>query len=711
MSPDKKPRPFKLIGGLRELSRVTGRMNLPSAALGFLMGRAVILENLSPFGLAHFAAVACLMPAQAALNGIAVMAGVVSASGWAEIPQWGSNLLLLYLMIRAAGTSAGTRLPKAAGAAFVARVTVRTVILIAGEFNPYAMMVIIFEGLLCAALTGVFALGLRALQAGTPFARPYSPEETTCAAVLAACAVAGIGGLRAGPVMAQNVIGCALTATIGWVAGSSAGASAGVAAGLIAALSGTAQPGFVGVQALSGLMSGMFRELGKLGSFSGFVLGSVAMGMYANSPSLMVQSMMEAVAGSAVVLVIPGAVAQTLRRVLNQSQTGYAAVKTVAVEAPVARLRGYSMALREISRAFDQAYALPKEEPDKMPRMFGAVASRVCERCRDYRRCWEADFRATYRAMFDLIRRAEESGSIPVDGPDAAGALRCRFPDRIALSLNHLVEIEKTARRWQRRVAEGRGILEGQMRMASRLMDEIASELAGGGRPTRQMEPRRLAYGTGIAQANKNGVKISGDSALVRDLPENRLLVALSDGMGAGASAAEESKAAVRLIETLMGAGFDRETAVGTVNSVLVARGTGEVFATLDMMHVDLTTCDAEFVKIGACPSFIWRDNEVVVIRAQSLPAGILSDIPVETVHHKLAPDDTVVLVTDGVLQARKDPSKKEPWLASFLARLRWMPAQELADRILERAGVTARGAGEEIKDDMTVVVVQFPGM
>ncbi|MGE5542096.1 MAG: SpoIIE family protein phosphatase, partial [Bacillota bacterium] len=420
-------------------------------------------------------------------------------------------------------------------------------------------------------------------------------------------------------------------------------------------------------------------------------------------------TMMEALAGAGVVLVIPGPVAGTLRRLLNPPESGGIA-QAPAIEAPVARLRGYSMAMREISRAFDQAYVLPREESDRMPRMFGAIASRVCERCRDYRRCWETEFRNTYRAMFDLIRRAEEAGSLPVDGPDTAGTLRCRFPDRIALSVNHLVEIEKTAKRWQRRVAEGRGILEGQMRMASRLMDEIASELTGGGQPARAAEPRTLSYSVGIAQANKDGVEISGDSARVRDLKDNRLLVALSDGMGAGASAAEESKAAVHLIETLMDAGFDREAAVGTVNSVLVARGTGEAFATLDMMHVDLAACDAEFVKIGACPSFIKRDNEVVVIRAQSLPAGILSEIPVETVHRRLMPGDTVVLVTDGVLEARKDPSRKEPWIASFLARSRWMPAQELAEKVLERAQ-GARGPGEDIKDDMTVIVVQFPGV
>ena len=66
--------------------------------------------------------------------------------------------------------------------------------------------------------------------------------------------------------------------------------------------------------------------------------------------------------------------------------------------------------------------------------------------------------------------------------------------------------------------------------------------------------------------------------------------MALSDGMGIGEKASNESQTAVRLLETLLSSGFTREVALKTINSVLMLRSHRESFATLDMMIFDLYT-------------------------------------------------------------------------------------------------------------------------
>lgn len=698
------------------------RTSLPVVALGLLMGRVTVLGNLSPFGLAFFAAVEFLLSQSAMAAGVSVAMGSLTVAGPGGAAESAAGLVLAYLMFLGVRSSAGAaRLIKTAAGAGIARVTVRSVMLIIGGWSPYAMLVVVFEGLLCATLTVMFALGLRAIWSGTPLHRAYSAEETTPVAILLAAAVAGIGPVRAGPLLLKNAVGSALTATVAYAGGSTAGAAAGVAYGLVASISGTAAPVYIGVQALSGLVAGMFRDLGRLGSFSGFLLGSVAMSLYTSNVASLAQSMTEALVGAAVVLVIPGGVTSALRRMLTQEPAGVGeqgrAPAAATIDVAIAKLRGYSLALREISRAFEQAYTVTRDEQDKMPRMFGSITSRVCERCTDFRRCWEDEFRSTYRWMFDLIRKAAggapsapgSGGAGNPDGARSAASFRCRYPEMVALSVNHLGELEVCSRRWEKRAGEGRHVLGAQLRMASRFMDEVASELLSGAPAVAPPEQRRIGCSVGVAKANKGGTDVSGDSVAVKDLKNGRVMIALSDGMGAGPAAAGESGAALALVETLMDAGFDREAAVSTVNSVMVARATGEAFATLDLAFVDLSTGDAEFVKIGACPSFIRRGNEVAVVRAQSLPAGIISDIPVETIPRVILPNDMLVMVTDGVLQARKDPNPREPWVASFVSRSRWASSQEMADRILERALAACKGADKEIRDDMTVVVAQFP--
>ncbi|MDR0957958.1 MAG: SpoIIE family protein phosphatase, partial [Clostridiales bacterium] len=81
-------------------------------------------------------------------------------------------------------------------------------------------------------------------------------------------------------------------------------------------------------------------------------------------------------------------------------------------------------------------------------------------------------------------------------------------------------------------------------------------------------------------------------------------LLALSDGMGFGARAREESSFAVDILEQFFDAGFDKDTTVKLINSVLLLRGGGaDLFTTLDICWLNLHSGDAEFIKIGAVES------------------------------------------------------------------------------------------------------------
>lgn len=54
----------------------------------------------------------------------------------------------------------------------------------------------------------------------------------------------------------------------------------------------------------------------------------------------------------------------------------------------------------------------------------------------------------------------------------------------------------------------------------------------------------------------KNGQKISGDSFLMKTLPGGKEAAILSDGMGSGERALQESGMLVEMLEELLGAGF-----------------------------------------------------------------------------------------------------------------------------------------------------------
>ena len=176
----------------------------------------------------------------------------------------------------------------------------------------------------------------------------------------------------------------------------------------------------------------------------------------------------------------------------------------------------------------------------------------------------------------------------------------------------------------------------------------------------------------------------------------------LSDGMGFGPEAGQESKATVDLVERFIEAGFDENITVNTVNSIMGMRfAEDEKYATLDLNKVDLYSGEAVFVKIGAAPTFIKRGNEIKIINSKNLPFGLVDEVDVEVIKEELQAGDIIVSVSDGILDIDKSNIEEKTWVEDYLSNANSDP-RELSERILSKAKELSGGT---VKDDMTVVV------
>lgn len=208
---------------------------------------------------------------------------------------------------------------------------------------------------------------------------------------------------------------------------------------------------------------------------------------------------------------------------------------------------------------------------------------------------------------------------------------------------------------------------------------------------------------TGVAIIAKEAGGISGDTCVAQPVGRGRMALMLSDGMGSGEAAAESSSQAVKFLQQLLAAGFDIDTAVKTVNSLLLIKMPGDMFATVDMAVIDTFTGESEFLKVGSAPSYIKRVREVSIINSATPPVGILENIQIEPIRRMLVPGDIVVMVSDGVIDAARG-TDKENWVANFLRRLGSERPQDIADRLLRQAVELSGGAA---RDDMAVLVAR----
>lgn len=221
----------------------------------------------------------------------------------------------------------------------------------------------------------------------------------------------------------------------------------------------------------------------------------------------------------------------------------------------------------------------------------------------------------------------------------------------------------------------------------------------------RLVEEQKLRITSGIAKAKKSGSSESGDSYSFLELKNGQCLLALSDGMGSGKKARQESVATVELLEDFIESGFDKELAVKMINSVLVLKSSEDSFSTLDICSINMYNGDAEFIKIGASVTFLLRDRKVQTIKASSLPIGILNTVDLEVCTKKLMNDDIIIMVTDGMGDVVDAYGDREKWIIEELEKLKSSNPQEIANHLLDKAESMLGGV---FHDDMTILVAKL---
>ena len=209
----------------------------------------------------------------------------------------------------------------------------------------------------------------------------------------------------------------------------------------------------------------------------------------------------------------------------------------------------------------------------------------------------------------------------------------------------------------------------------------------------------------GIAKTTKSDSNISGDTLLQTKLEDGKYLIALSDGMGSGKVAKKASKTAITMLEKLLSAGFDKDSSLRLINSTLNAISEEDMYATLDIAVLDLYAGNLEFIKNGACPTYVKNNRNVQILKSISLPTGILSDIDLVVYDKDLQEEDILVMCSDGILESSEEYTNKELWLKFLLEEIETDDVQKIADIILQEAIDNNYGMP---KDDMTVIVAKI---
>ncbi|MFA5524704.1 MAG: stage II sporulation protein E [Tissierellales bacterium] len=770
----------KLKGIIRGINTNTIVMSV----LAYLISRSTIMEGLTPFGIA-FVTAYFIKHGSSPVIPLFASLGIVTVYGL-DSYQYISVIWFIFFTFKLLNPKFKSNIIKASIFSALSLMLLKSMYLIINDYYIYDFILTAFEGIVVFTLTYIFAYSIPTIE--STFNRVFSSEEVICGAIMLALAVSGLNSMSIFGILLKNVVGVAIVIFLAYIKGPSIGAAVGITIGVITSMSQFNLPFVISLYSFAGLLSGLFKEVGKIGSCLGFLLGSIIMSFYIDGTmESMLKNKEIAISIGIFLLVTKFTKGLGSKVVIGVSD------KTHIEEAYSNRVKDMTFKrLTEISQVFEELGQTFRRVSDRqkvveqkdVSKLIDAVTNEVCRKCSLCRFCWESDFYSTYQAMFDILGIIEMKGGITPSMMPEVFKKRCIKTDEIAQKTNYIFDIYKLDYKWENKIMESRQLISDQLEGMSKVINDLAKEIYNDVRFKRDVEKELYAglrknginvdkvivtegneedfeiyleikartYDDAITnkatnivseivgielannkycastkyedrrikfkliKANRFGAitkvtridngfnSVSGDNYTFGERKNNYFAV-ISDGMGVGHKASQESDITISLLEKFLEAGFDKELALKTINSVLVLKSSDEMLATIDMSILDLYSGRTQFVKIGSAPTFIKKRNSVQIINSHSLPVGILRDVDIQVYEEELQDGDFIIMVSDGILDANYNEDNKERWLANIIQDIESVNPQTIADIIMDAASEACRGTAN---DDMTVLVTKI---
>jgi len=750
----------------------------------FLLGRASISDNVLPFGLAVYCAAIAMSQSKFGVA-VGVAFGMLSNGGFEQL-YITLAAMLLYTVISSLLHPTGKLSTFTYGIyGFISSLIPAMVMAGLQGFLLYDILRALFQSFIVFVLTFIFEYAIKVLK---EFRRRqiFNTEETISFLIFISLVVIGIGDISLLGITIKNILLILIVMITAFKCGPGTGAAVGTCVGLISGMSMPEAPLIIGLYGLCGLLTGIFKSLGKSGSSLGFIMGNIVMSIYIGNAGTAFTYLTDTIVAVLIFLILPNKIMDRVWSKFSstEGQKGESRDYNLRIkELTIEKLNKFSKAFGEMAKTFGQiAETKTVTEKQDITALFDSVAEKVCKDCSLCVHCWDRNFYNTYQAIFKIVSKLEEKGRIEKSDIPAYFIGRCERINEFAEAINNVYQIFKVDLVWKSRVGESRGLVSQQLNGLSKVISNLATEIdidvhlrndvedllilelgkaeignceavvyenklgkyeisvfhkdckghkncslniekvvsrvtgrkmvrtdaecentgCGGRYVLHLVEEEGYKVLTGVASTCKYQSDVSGDCYSFLNTGNGKYLLALSDGMGSGRKAAVQSESAINLLEQFTECGFDKDTSIRLINSVLVLKSNDDSFATIDMSVLDLHNGEAEFVKVGAAPTFVKNKNNVEIIRAISLPAGLMGIIDAQLAVKKIEPGSFIIMVTDGVVEAYGQEGNGEREFADFLASLDLYNPQQIADKALRRACELSQ---ESPMDDMTVLV------
>ncbi|MCL2559515.1 MAG: SpoIIE family protein phosphatase [Turicibacter sp.] len=215
------------------------------------------------------------------------------------------------------------------------------------------------------------------------------------------------------------------------------------------------------------------------------------------------------------------------------------------------------------------------------------------------------------------------------------------------------------------------------------------------------LSSRNFKLEHGVSYVGKGGSKVSGDSYLYENFQNGKTMIAISDGMGNGALAREESRLALQVLKCMLNFDVPVTDAIRVLAELKQQANTDERFFSLDLCLVDKENRKAHFYKQAATTTFLLRNEVVRRIEMSGLPIGATVASEIDQMSIDLQIGDIIIMCSDGIVDTFSEGNLFEKRILKNTGYRMDRISQDLLDYTVRRN----RG---EINDDMMIVAAVY---
>ena len=504
-----------------KLTKLVQKWNVIPLTMGFLLGRALILEELSPFVIPYFMIMFYLRRDCMLATGIALIAGAFSQS----IPLGMQALLGIVLAYAVCRLSERfrqkdfSRTPLLVmGTVFFSHLFFQ---LLTNQVNTYELVMVGIEAVLGFILSLIFIQSLSVVYLSKPY-EPLKNEEIVSLVILLASLMTGTVDWVVEGVSMEHVFSRYLLLLFAFVGGGTVGAAVGVVTGLILSLANVSALQQINLLAFSGLLAGLLKEGGKVGVSAGLLIGTAILAIYGGAEETLYLSLVETSIAILFFLLTPAAVWKKVSRFIPgtpENQQSHQEYMRQVRDVTAGKIKQFSDLFTQLSRSFAQT-AQHEETEEHADAFLSRVTAFTCQKCWKKEQCWEKDTDATYESMRWLMEKVFENGTLAGVAPPRDWERKCVKTEKVLTVFEQEYDREQSFELLKKQVKESRKLVADQLSGVSRVMSDFAAEI--------QREGMELSFQEKQVSKALEGLGLSVRRVDIHSLEEGKVDIEIS---------------------------------------------------------------------------------------------------------------------------------------------------------------------------------------